>query len=109
MVIEKPIQFTIVRAVPFNSRAALWATIVEKSGESAMTTIPHKNRKPTKIASEDTIKKKGETRQQSAESNRAEKATLLVPKACARYPPNTQANPPMAIIKKESSGILKAV
>ena len=45
MVIENPIQFTIVRAVPLNSGDALWATKVENRGESAMTTMPQKSRK----------------------------------------------------------------
>lgn len=44
MVIANPIQFTIVKAVPFTDGAARWATSVEKSGESAMTTIPQKMR-----------------------------------------------------------------
>ena len=40
IVIAKPIEFTIVKAVPFNFEGAFCATKVEKSGESAMTTMP---------------------------------------------------------------------
>ncbi|MFT6961571.1 MAG: hypothetical protein ACJAWV_001286 [Flammeovirgaceae bacterium] len=32
IVIEKPMQFTMVSAVPFVSAGAFWATSVEKSG-----------------------------------------------------------------------------
>jgi hypothetical protein len=40
MVMEKPIQFTIVRAVSLDSSGVFWATKVENNGESAITTIP---------------------------------------------------------------------
>ena len=46
MVIEKPIQFTMVKAVPLNLGIAFCATSVENKGESAMTTIPQNNKKP---------------------------------------------------------------
>ena len=45
IVIENPIQFTSVSAVPFSAEGALFATRVEKSGESAITTIPQNKRK----------------------------------------------------------------
>lgn len=45
IVIAKPIQFTIVKAVPFILASALFATNVENRGESAITTNPQKNRK----------------------------------------------------------------
>ena len=41
MVIENPIQFTIVKAVPFTSGSAFWAISVENNGESAITKSPH--------------------------------------------------------------------
>lgn len=44
IVMANPRQFTIVKAVPFTAGAARCATNVEKSGESAMTTIPQKMR-----------------------------------------------------------------
>jgi len=42
MVIAKPIQLTIVKAVPLFSAGAFFATSVENNGESAMTTNPQK-------------------------------------------------------------------
>ena len=45
IVIAKPIQFTIVKAVPLFFEGAFFATNVENSGESAITTIPQKIRK----------------------------------------------------------------
>lgn len=48
MVIEKPIQVTIVNAVPFICTGTFCATKVENSGESAITTNPQKIRKTIK-------------------------------------------------------------
>jgi hypothetical protein len=45
MVIENPIQFTIVNAVPFKCGFVFWAIRVENRGESAMTTKPQNIRK----------------------------------------------------------------
>ena len=45
IVIEKPIQFTIVNDVPLDSSGAFCAIKVENKGESAMTTNPQKKRK----------------------------------------------------------------
>ena len=53
IVIEKPIQFTIVKAVPLLFTGAFLATNVEKSGESAITTIPQKIKKIINIFSFD--------------------------------------------------------
>ena len=47
MVTVNPMQFTMVRADPFDSAKTLLATSVEKSGESATTVNPQKIRKPT--------------------------------------------------------------
>jgi len=44
-VIAKPIDVTIVSAVPFCSAGAVAATIAENWGESAITAIPHINKK----------------------------------------------------------------
>jgi hypothetical protein len=46
IVMENPMQLTIVKAVPFDSVGAFWATKVEKRGESAITAIPQIIRKP---------------------------------------------------------------
>ena len=45
MVIKKPIQFTMVNAVPFSFEFEFCATKVENRGESAITTNPQKNKK----------------------------------------------------------------
>ena len=79
MVIKNPMQLTIVRAVPFNSRGALCATSVEKSGESAMTTIPQKKRKPRYNEGASTLNINGEAKQQRHESNNAVTAIRLSP------------------------------
>ena len=105
----KPIQLTIVRAVPFNSGVALWATKVEKSGESAITTIPQKNRKAMKTKSKEFMKNKGDKTQQQPDSKRNVLAVFLRPYFCEIYPPKTQASPPMAIIPKESRGMLNCI
>ena len=42
----KPIQLTMVNAVPFESELMLCATRVENSGESAITAIPQITKKP---------------------------------------------------------------
>lgn len=52
MVIENPMQFTIVSAVPLNFGMAFCATRVENKGESAMTTMPQNNKKLKKRTSE---------------------------------------------------------
>ena len=84
MVIEKPIQFTMVKAVPLSFLGAFCATKVENSGESAITTIPQKSKKSTKVVSFATIKKSGAAKQQIQESKSIEKAVLLVPNFVAR-------------------------
>jgi hypothetical protein len=107
IVIEKPMQVTMVSAVPFVSAGAFWATSVEKSGESAITTNPQKTRNPINRYSDSVANRNGEIRQQPQDKHSAINATRLVPITCARYPPNTQDNPPSAIIENDNNGILK--
>ncbi len=106
MVIEKPIQFTMVSAVPLSFSGAFCATKVENNGESAMTTMPQKRRKRTSSVSFSTRKMKGATKQQQQESNSAKKAIFFVPYFLASKLPKTQAILPTAIIKKDIKGIL---
>lgn len=80
MVIENPMQFTIVRAVPLSSTGALWATIVEKSGESVMTVIPQKSKKTRNRFPYGMVNASGEMRQQHPERKSAVEAIFLVPK-----------------------------
>ena len=86
IVIENPMQLTIVNAVPFDSAIAFCATKVENNGESAITTIPQTNmNRINKVwcPHEMTI---GDIRQQSNDSHRAEEAVLFVPYFDAIYP-----------------------
>ena len=50
IVIEKPMQLTMVSAVPLEVSGAACATSVEKSGESATTEIPQVKRNTIKTA-----------------------------------------------------------
>ena len=83
MVIKKPIDVLIVKAVPFDSGGAECATNVENCGESVVTEIPHTNiivRKKIK----DNWNKKGDSRQQIKEIASALKAIFLFVKYCER-------------------------
>src|SRR5258708_32185502 len=103
---ENPIQFTMVSDVPLDSSGAFWATKVENRGESAITTSPQKNKKPINAGTELINRNNGERQQHKQERNKAPVATCLTPNPCERYPPNTQANPPEAIITKDTKGKL---
>ena len=82
MVIAKPMLFTMVSAVPFDSEKVLFATIVENKGESAITTIPQKVRNPINTALESIKKNKGEITQHMQDKNKASAAVLFNPKLC---------------------------
>jgi len=73
-------QLTMVSAVPLCSGIALWATNVEKSGESAITTKPQIIKKMSRTKGTLTLKMSGEIRQQMQESDSAVEATFFVPK-----------------------------
>jgi len=105
IVIEKPIQFTIVNEVPLDSSATFCATSVEKSGESAITANPQKNKKTTRAVEELLNKNKGESKQQQQDRNNAMVAIFFAPKRCERIPLAAQAKAPEAMIKKESKEI----
>ena len=109
MVIEKPMQLTIVSDVPFDAGCAFCATSVENSGESAITAIPQINIKITSATGELLNNSNGEIKQQRHDMDRAIVAVRLAPSRCDINPLNTQANEPDAIIKKDSNGILKSI
>src|SRR5690606_26028676 len=109
MVIAKPIELTMVRAVPRDSPSALFATRVENRGESATTTAPQRRRNIMRSTAELWKNMRGESRQQIALIARAVAAVFLVPRFREIYPPATQATPPIAMIKKESKGTLNRV
>lgn len=79
IVIKKPMQFTIVRAVPFNSLTALLATRVENNGESAITTIPQNRRNPIMIIVDSIKNIKGDIIQHRHDKSKAMEAVFLVP------------------------------
>ena len=79
MVMAKPMEFTMVSAVPRDSPSALFATMVEKSGESATTTAPQNRRKIISKIAESLKKMKGEIKQQIPERLRAAAAVFFVP------------------------------
>lgn len=104
MVRAKPIQFTKVNPVPFNSLGMAEATKLENCGESAVTAIPQKHQIPKKNVGEN-LKNRGEIRQHIPESNKAVKATFLLPYFSDRRPPTAQEIPPKAIIIPVHKGI----
>ena len=104
MVIEKPRQFTMVRAVPFDSGGAECAIRVENCGESAITAIDQKNIVARKN-SNGRAKRMGENRQQSSDRVRAVRAVLKLPQRFDAKPPATQAREPEPMIRNEVAGI----
>ena len=69
MVIAKPIELVMVRAVPLNSAGAAAATIVENCGESDITTIPQIHSAKMKNCSCNP-KSRGDTKQKIPEINK---------------------------------------
>lgn len=102
-------QFTMVSDVPRASAGALWATSVEKRGESATTVIPQKNKNPINATTELLNNNKGETRQQVQERNNEMVAIFFAPKRWEIDPLIIQAIPPDAIIRKEKSATFKFI
>ena len=102
-------QFTIVNAVAFVSADVFCATKVEKRGESAITTMPQNSKKPINKFSDSDAKISGETKQQPQDKSNAINAIRFVPSFCDRYPPITQATPPIPIMKNDHNGMLNAI
>ena len=106
MVMEKPIQLTIVSEVPLASSATFCATRVENNGESAITTNPQKNKNAMSSGVALLSKKNGDSKQQQQDKHKAMVAILFAPKRCDNKPPATQASAPQAMIKNENKGTL---
>ena len=68
MVIANPIQFATVKAVPLFFSGVFCVIKVANNGESAMTTMPQKNRKSTNNSSLALTNKSGVSTQQIPES-----------------------------------------
>ena len=109
MVIENPIQFTIVSAVPFERSGAYCATRVENMGESAITAILHVNRKAIKATTELLNNNNGETKQQKQDNDNAITAILFVPKRLEINPLKTQETLPATMIRNDSKDTLITV
>ena len=107
MVMENPIQVTIVMAVPFEAGGAFKATRPENTGESAITTNPQKNKKAISKGADVVNKKNGDNRQHKQERDKAMVAILFAPKRCDSKPLAAQASAPQAIIKKDKNEIFK--
>lgn len=97
MVMAKPIQFTKVKPVPFNSLGIAAATKFENWGESAVTAIPQKHQTPKNNVVDDK-KSIGDNKQHVPEIDKATKATFLLPYFWESTPPIPQEIPPKAII-----------
>ena len=70
MVIANPIQFTMVKAVPRFFSGVFCATSAANNGESAMTTIPQKNRNTIKKSAFEWDNRSGVSTQQVPESTK---------------------------------------
>ena len=79
IVMAKPMQLTMVSAVPFDSAGALCATMLENKGEAAMTTKPQKRRKTVNTPPELLKNNSGDIRQHNPEANKAIPAVRLAP------------------------------
>ena len=104
IVIENPIQLTIVSAVPFVSDAALCATKVENIGESAITTMPQKKRNAMNTIVLGVVMMGGEIKQDKTENERATIAVFGAPTLREIYPPIIHASPPIAMTAKDKMG-----
>ena len=79
MVMENPMQFTMVNEVPRDSSGTFCATNVENNGESATTTNPQKKRKASNTGTEPVNKRTGESRQHKQDKPNAIAAIFLAP------------------------------
>jgi hypothetical protein len=109
MVIEKPKQLTMVKAVPLSFTGAFCATNVENSGESAITTIPQKIRKAINRYELEIRKARGTSKQHKQDNKRKRNAIFFTPNFSDKNPPNTQEMLPIPIIRKDIKGILKSI
>jgi hypothetical protein len=79
---EKPIELTMVRAVPLDSSLAFCAMRVENKGESAITTKPQKIRNIKNTIPDPNLKIRGDIKQQMQDRSRERKAVFFRPIIC---------------------------
>src|SRR6478672_6595507 len=104
MVMAKPIQLTMVSAVPLKFSGACFATSEENKGESAITTKPQKNKNIKKTVKEVFNKNIGDNKQQRQDKIKAVVAIFFASNSLVSKPLNMQANAPDAITKNDSKG-----
>ena len=109
IVIENPIQLTMVNEVPLDSPGAFCATSVENRGESAITTNPQKKRNAISTERELLNRNRGETQQHKQDKSKEMVAIFFTPNCWERYPLITHARPPEAMIMNDRRGIFKSV
>ena len=102
-------QFTIVRAVPLNSKGALLATRVENSGESAITAIPQITRYSKAEEDIDNSKYHGENKQHIPDRNKAAAAVFFNPYLWEIIPIIDHEILPEAIMMKAPKEIKESV
>jgi hypothetical protein len=107
IVIEKPMQLTIVNDVPLECSGAFCATRVENKGESATTTMPQNIKNPVRTNVELVINSNGEAIQQKQEQNNAIIASRFTPNIFEASPPMAQATPPEAMIINDNKGTFR--
>ena len=108
MVIENPMQVTIVNDVPLEASGAFCATNVENKGESAITTHPQKNRNPINTKEELFNNNSGERIQQVPDTPNEIVAIFFAPKICEIDPLRTQARLPDPIIRNDKRGMFRS-
>ena len=97
-------EFTIVKAVPFNSGIACWATKVENIGESATTVTPHMINTLKKMKGEDIPKMRGDARQQKPDIAKLRLAIIEGWYFKLKKPVRKQPTPPTAMMVKLQKG-----
>ena len=95
--IENPIQLTIVKADPTLSGGALAALSAENWGESPMTARPQISINNRKRGAGSVIAK-GESKQQTSDTESWLKATRALPRRLDARPPTAQLRKPAPII-----------
>jgi hypothetical protein len=100
IVMENPMPFTIVNAVPFTFGSQFCATRVENSGESATTVAPQKSIRNIKIHGFGIVKNNGESKQHKPDVNRAADAIVREPFFNDQVLPITQPTLPAEIMAK---------
>jgi hypothetical protein len=102
MVIENPMQLTMVNEVPLDLSGACCAINVENNGESAITANPHINKNTINTFNDCMKRKNGETIQHIQEMDNDAMAVFFTPKYCDSIPLHTQAIPPDAMMKNDN-------